>query len=76
MLRYIVGNPCADFFSAIMCAALNLNFRRTYILLKAGITSLADGSALFLEAKMLKKHGGRENLGQRIGNILSGSLRP
>ena len=75
-VRDIVHDPGTHLSGAIVFATLDLDFRRANILFERSGDSLTDESAFVLEAKILKEHGGRENLGNRIGDVLTLCLRP
>jgi len=72
----VVDNPLTDLFGAIVLATFNLDFRCAHILLQALVAGLADECTFLVESKVFQHHRSREDLSQRIGEILAGCLRP
>ena len=59
-----------------MRTAFHLNLWGSYMGIKRGIDGIADHTALTLQSKVLQQHSGRENLRQRIGQVLTCCLGP
>ena len=72
----VVDNPLPYLTRAVMGTTFHLNLRRTDVGVERGIHGLTYQLALAGEAEVFEQHGGRENLRQWVGKVLSGSLRP
>lgn len=72
----VINNPLSYFAGAVFGATLNLDFWCAYIGIKRGIDSFADQGSFLLKSEVLQQHGTRENLCQRVGEVLTCCLRP
>ena len=59
-----------------MRTAFHLNLRGTYMGIERGIDGIANDTAFTLQSEVLQQHSGRENLRQRIGQVLTSCLGP